>query len=50
MEQRANLDTIPARPPRACVVVEDDAILLMDMEMILRRAGAEIVGLLPHHR
>jgi CheY-like chemotaxis protein len=26
------------------LVVEDDTILLMDLEMILREAGAEIVG------
>ncbi len=44
MEQRANLDTIPALRGARVLVVEDDAILLMDMEMILRRAGAEIVG------
>ena len=30
------------------LVVEDDAILLMELEEILQEAGAEIVGRLPH--
>lgn len=43
-EQRARNGATPALRGARVLVVEDDAILLMDMEMILRDAGAEIVG------
>lgn len=43
MEQRPR-QAIPALRGARVLLVEDDAILLMDLEMILREAGAEIVG------
>jgi DNA-binding response OmpR family regulator len=44
MQQQARDGATPALRGARVLVVEDDAILLMDMEIILRDAGAEIVG------
>ncbi len=44
MEQGARDSAIPVLRGARVLVVEDDAILLMDLEMILRDAGAEVVG------
>ncbi len=43
MEQQRENPNQPLRGARV-LVVEDDTILLMDLEMILREASAEIVG------
>ncbi|MFY9692165.1 MAG: response regulator [Xanthobacteraceae bacterium] len=44
MEQGTRHSAVPALRGARVLVVEDDAILLMDLELILREAGAEIVG------
>lgn len=44
MEQRAKPNGVPTLAGVRVLVVEDDAILLMDLETILSEAGAEIVG------
>lgn len=43
MEQRTSESAIPALRGARVLVVEDDAILLMDLEMTLREAGASVV-------
>lgn len=43
MQQRTSESAIPALHGARILIVEDDAILLMDLEITLREAGADIV-------
>ncbi len=45
MEQSRKHDPVPTLKGMRVLVVEDDAILLLELETILMQAGAEIVGL-----
>ncbi len=45
MRQASRRDVVAALKGARVLVLEDDAILLMELETILTEAGAEIVGL-----
>lgn len=45
MERETQVDGAPALAGARLLVVEDDALLLMELELVLAEAGAEVVGL-----
>jgi DNA-binding response OmpR family regulator len=44
MRRQVQLGSVPALRGARILIVEDDALLLMELEAILQEAGAEIVG------